>query len=411
LEYVAKAEGKALFKRNQCRWRAVNAMTNAAQIDMALRLRAAIACTHISAALRIALAAILMLGYTICHAGQNVPARNLSASGYVTPSPYSSGSNEGVHSTFMPLALLDTDEINRKLDAQGYANYRGAIAVVYPDLEEPYHSIFSKMIEGIEERAKGRVRTYPLSSNADVAESVALLKRSGTKVVIALGRQGLQVASGLDKDVPVVVGGVLSIPDMGGRNVTGVTLAPDPMLLFARLRSLLPNVRRVIVIYDPVRNDWLIKLARDAARAYGLELVAHEAHDIGSAARLYEAAFASADGRHDAVWLPQDATTVDEGTILPLVLREAWNRSIPVFSSSYLHVRKGALFALYPNNLDLGHTLGTDALNALAGEPLKRGMQPLHEVRTAINLRTASHIGLTISYQKQLNFDSVFPEP
>jgi putative ABC transport system substrate-binding protein len=258
------------------------------------------------------------------------------------------------------------------------------------------------------------VRNYPIAANADIGELNAQLKRNGTKVVIALGRQGLKTATGLDRDLPVVVGGVVSVPEGQNRDLTGVTLTPDPALLFSRLKNLLPGVKRVIVVYDPQQNDWLMKLARDAARAQGLELQAHEARDLAAAARLYESAFASADPRRDAIWLPQDPTTVDEGTILPLVLKNSWDRGVPVFSSSYLHVKKGALFALYPNNVELGRTLASSALNVLAGDPGKNGKQgiaPLREVHIAVNLRTASHIGLNIGYQQQRSFDSIFPEP
>ena len=96
---------------------------------------------------------------------------------------------------------------------------------------------------------------------------------------------------------------------------------------------------------------------------------------------------------------------------MPLVLKESWNRGVPVFSSSFLHVKKGALFALYPNNLELGRNLAVSALSVLAGESRKRGVSPLREVHTAVNLRTASHIGLNIGYQQQRSFDFVFPEP
>jgi putative ABC transport system substrate-binding protein len=164
------------------------------------------------------------------------------------------------------------------------------------------------------------------------------------------------------------------------------------------------------VVYNPQNNEWLIKLARDVAKAQGLELLAFEAKDLASAARQYEAAFAGVDGRRDAVWLPQDPTTVDEGTILPLVLKESWNRNVPVFSSSFLHVKKGALFALYPNNLELGRTLASSARAVLAGESRKRGVVPLREVHTAINMRTASHLGLSIGNQQRRSFDFIFPE-
>jgi putative ABC transport system substrate-binding protein len=167
----------------------------------------------------------------------------------------------------------------------------------------------------------------------------------------------------------------------------------------------------VTVIYNPQHNGWLMPLAQAAARNHGLELVTHEARDMGTAARLYETAFAAADGRRDAIWLPQDPTTVDEGTILPLVLKQAWGRSVPVFSSSFPHVRKGVLFALYPDNRALGRALAGKAQDILAGTVPPPGLAPLQDVLMAVNLRTASHLGLSLDYQQQRRFDFVFPEP
>jgi putative ABC transport system substrate-binding protein len=291
------------------------------------------------------------------------------------------------------------------------ASYASAIAVIYPDLGEPFRSVFNKIIEGIDEQAGMRVNTHPVGPNSNPAELNGLLKRNGTRVVIALGRQGVKIASGLERDIAVVVGGVISVPETESRNLTGISLTPDPALLFNFLKKLLPNAKRVTVIYDPQNNAWLLKLAQAAAKAQGLELVAHEALDLATAARLYEAAFAAADSRFDAIWLPHDATTVDEATILPLVLQESWNRGVPIFSSSFLHVKKGALFALYPNNIELGRDLAKSALAILDGESRKYGVSPLREVYTAVNLRTASHIGLNIDRQQQRGFNFIFPEP
>ena len=303
---------------------------------------------------------------------------------------------------------VDPDPQPRRVGSM-QADVEGAIAVVYPDIGEPYRSVFTKIIEGIEQTTRAKVQPYAVGSNLDPVGLAAQLKASGVKVAIALGRQGLKAVSALDRDIPVVVGGVLLLPDAEHRALSGISLTPDPALLFARLKSLQPTVRRVLVVYDPQHNEWLIRLAREAARAQGLELVAHEARDLAGAIRLYEAMFASVDARRDALWLPQDPTTVDEAAVLPLVLRESWNRNVPVFSSSYLHVKKGALFVLYPNNVELGRTLAMSALRILSGDA-RKGMVPLREVYTAVNLRTASHIGLNISHQLQRSFDSVFPE-
>lgn len=317
------------------------------------------------------------------------------------------GEVHGARQDVRPLLVAELTESAKRADMQ----MSGTLAVIYPDIGEPYRSVFAKIIEGIEDGSKISVQSYPVRINQDPAELVSQLKRHGTRAVIALGRQGLQASAGLEREVPVVVGGVLAVPDAESRNLTGISLTPDPALLFARLKGLMPGVKRVIVVYNPQQNDWLIKAAREAARLQSLELVAHEARDLASAARLYEAAFAGADAKREAVWLPQDATTVDETTILPLVLKESWNRGVPVFSSSFLHVKKGALFALYPNNRELGRTLAGSAQAAITGDMRRRGIVPLRDVQTAVNLRTASHIGLTIGYQQQRTFDYVFPEP
>lgn len=295
--------------------------------------------------------------------------------------------------------------------AYGYVAAAGpeALAVVYPDIGQPYRKVFTEIIEGIEEQARTRVKGYPVAANADFNELQSTLKKNGGKVVIALGRQGLQAAAAFDPSLGVVVGGVSSVPDAD--KLRGISLTPDPALLFSHLKSLVPTVKRVFVVYSPQHSQAMLKTAREAARGQGLELVALEAADLAAAVRRYETAFAGADGRTDALWLPQDPVTVEETTVLPLVLKESWNRNVPIFSSSILHVKKGALFALFPNNFELGKELASIALSLLNGDTSRAGVSPLRSVRTAFNTRTASHIGINVASGQQRTFDFVYPEP
>lgn len=309
-------------------------------------------------------------------------------------------------------AIVLTDNLLAQSDTKPQIPQSNAtIAVIYPNVAEPYRGIFTKIIEGIEEKAKVKVKSLAIDNNVDANEVNSQLKRYGAKVVIALGRQGLKTAHNLDRDLTVVVGGILSAPENEQQNLTGISFTPDPGILFTRLKTLLPETRRVFVVYDPQHNESLIRIAREAAKVHGLELVTLPVSDMASAARAYENHLQQMDNRRDALWLPHDPTTVEEKTILPLVLKLSWNANIPIFSSNFLHVKKGALFALYPNNLELGRNLAHAALGILAGESRKRGISPLKDLHTAVNLRTASHIGLNISYQQQRTFDFVFPEP
>ena len=199
-----------------------------------------------------------------------------------------------------------------------------SIAVIYPDVPEPYRSVFAQIIGGIEEKARGQVITVAMGAEVNPGELNESLRRQGIKVVIALGRQGMKAASVLDRNIAVVVGGVLAAQSNDQRNMQVNILSPDPALLFSRLKGMMPKVRRVFVVYDPRHNEWMIRLAKSAARNQGLELIVYEAQDLRSAMRAYQDIFATVDRLHDALWLPQDSTSVEESTMLPLVLQESW---------------------------------------------------------------------------------------
>lgn len=284
-----------------------------------------------------------------------------------------------------------------------------SIAVIYPDIGEPYRSVFAQIITGIESKTKGRVTNFAVGANADVSELNSSLMQKDTKVVIALGRQGAKAASTLDSKIGVVVGGVLTASgsDARGRQVN--SLSPDPSLLFARLKTMMPKTKRIFAVYDSQQNDWLIRLAKEGARAQGMELIVYPAQDLRSAMLAYQEILSTANPQHDALWLPHDPVTVEESTVLPMVLRESWNRNLAVFSSSFGHVKRGVLFSLYPNNVELGRHLADSALNFQAtGENETSGMLPLREVLMAINLRTAQHLGINTG--RPLTFDMAFPE-
>ena len=305
------------------------------------------------------------------------------------------------------IAIADTSGTigQKQTTAQGKA----PIAVIYPDIGEPYRSVFEQIIEGVEDKAKARVVRITMGPNVDVEELKGNLRRQNVKVVIALGQQGMKIASRLDRDMGVVVGGVIAPPASEMRNVPVNSLSPDPALLFSHLKALMPAVRRVFAVYDQRQSGWLINQAKEVARKQDLELVAYEAQDLRSAVQIYQDIFASADGRHDALWLLQDSISAENGSVLPLVLQESWSRNLAVFSSSSGHVRRGVLFSLYPDNTEMGRHLADTALEFLAsGEYGKHGMILLQEVLMAINLRTAEHLGLKPGRKQE--FGMVFPE-
>ena len=283
------------------------------------------------------------------------------------------------------------------------------IAVIYPDIGEPYRQIFTEIISGIEDKVGAPVANYPVHPGTDIGTLKTSLNRHNIKVVIALGRQGMKTAQMLNNHIRVVVGGVLTMPENGLDEQPVISLTPDPALLFARMKALMPSMKRVFVVYDPAVNGWLMTLAESSARALGLELVAYKAQNLRRAVGFYQQIFSQADGRSDALWLPQDPTTVEDSSILPLVLQDSWNSNLAVFSSNFGYVRRGVLFSLYPDNAGLGKSLAGLAQDILVtGDYKKHGLMPLRDVKSAVNSRTAKHLG--INPNRLQSFNKIFPE-
>lgn len=297
------------------------------------------------------------------------------------------------------------------LSAAEALGQKATIGVLYPNVREPYKSVFMSIMQGIDDGLDTNTTRYPLD---DVTEPSALntsLERDRVGVVIALGTKGATAARRLENGIHVIVGAVLTEPSQGGSGFSGITLSPDPQILFERLTKVAPSARRVTVIYDPLSNQWLIDRAHVAARSQALLLNAIPAEDLAAGARLYRTLLETTAGVSEVIWIPQGDDTVDENAILPLVLQEAWDKKIVVISSNPSHVRKGALMALYPDNAGLGRSLAAMALETLrTGGVNKAKFVPLRDLLTAVNIRTAEHLGLEPTPKNERHFDMVFPE-
>lgn len=284
------------------------------------------------------------------------------------------------------------------------------VGVVYPDIPAPYREIFTQIVAGIRAAPGLTVRRYPLQADDGPTALRRWVHAHGCRAVIALGRRGVAVAQAMGDTVPVVTGAVLITNPAADPGTLGISLAPAPSRLFARLRELAPGVRRVAVVYNPAHSAWLIERARVAARARGLKLTALAASDLGAAVHRYRRIFEDAEPGRLALWLPQDPTTVDARSVLPLVLQEAWDRDVAVFSSNPAYVARGVLFALYPDNMAMGTSLGRMASAAARREgPTAPHLRLLRDLLIAVNLRTADHLGLAFTGRQVQAFNLVFP--
>lgn len=307
-----------------------------------------------------------------------------------------------IHRLIAPLVLLLAAPFSTAVVADTALLPR--VAVVYPHVREPYRSVFRSISDGITSESAGS-RVYEIPADED---SHAVLRRIDSQpfdAMILLGKRGLDLSAQMNVGKPRIVGAVFAQPQDVTSGVTVVSLAPAPRLLFAKLHELAPSVRRIHVIHGSDSNDWLIERARRDAAEAGYELHPQRMESLRDGANAYRELLRRMQSPQDALWLLQASPFLDESSVLQMVLRAAWDRNLVVFSSNPSHVPKGALFALFPDNVELGRYLAQQASRPEATQPR---LEPLNQLDTAINIRTADHLGLGLD-ARDTRFDMVFP--
>lgn len=286
----------------------------------------------------------------------------------------------------------------------GGAHAETRIGVLYPESATAYLKLYQTIIDGMAEAGDVRLYSRMISDKDSVAGVQTWLLENKCQASIVLGNLSPEVTGFLIATLPVIHGASA----LNDNDQPGVSLAASPARMFSRLRQIKSGVERVFVVYKPQATGWLIAAGQAAARDQGLELVASPCDDVQQAGAAFARILQQARPGKDAIWLTLDPVA-PLNQMLPVLLRESWDKDLVLFSNNPVDVAKGALFALYPDYPAMGRQLAERAKRQLAN-PSLRGPEASEHLNSAFNTRTASHLGISLSDQKLQAFDRVFPE-
>lgn len=286
---------------------------------------------------------------------------------------------------------------------------QGRVGIVIPELREPFKSIFEAVGEGVELQQKGKADQFLLKKSHKPEDITQWVNDQKLSSVIALGVSGHKATAHLPSSMPVVLGALLAKP--GASNTRpGVALTPSPISLFNLLQQISPKHKKVVVVYNPSKNQWILDLAMQQLGQKDLQLSNLVAVDLKQAVLMYDKVLSENNPEDTALWLLPDPSIIDNKVVLPFVLKKSWDNNFVVFSSALAHVKKGVLFSMFPDNIAHGEQLAR-----LVAEQMKNGPElgniiyPSLGLQKALNSRVAEHLGLSISHSERREFDVVFP--
>ncbi len=277
--------------------------------------------------------------------------------------------------------------------------FSSGLLIIYPSVKAPYNKIYKDIIKGIETNYGGLTNKLKIApNNADhmLAEKI---EKYQPDVLITLGRQSLKEVGGLNLSTPLVAGAITKTDQA----VSGVSMTPDPEIILSHLLMIAPFVSRVYVVADTDRYAQ-IERANAYLKQQDKILKTEKATSIQQAADKYLKIINSASAS-DAIWLMRGAS-LNDPSILMLVLEAAWKKKIVVFSSNPAHVKRGALFSVYPDNEKMGAALARVAqqLNRPDYQATPNlGLSPLRNLHLIVNKRTSKHLGINPNNISGLN--------
>ncbi len=280
-----------------------------------------------------------------------------------------------------------------------------SVAVIYPEVREAYKKVFNNITEGVEAELKQNILLREINKNTSPSETRAWLSKNSISAVVALGNKSIQ-AIGPDLDIPTVIGAVVFQPDTN--QYAGISLSPSPEQLFSGLRVLLPTLKTIHVVYDPARNQWEVEAAAELAVSLGITVKPYPSEDLRTAAKAYRDIQSKMDSESEALWLPLGGPARDKA-ILQNILETAWVKEHAVISSNLADVKRGVLFAMYPDNVGMGENLGRllkEVVNQTQSEPKIYFTTALFK---AINRRTAEHLNIRIGQSDLDEYNFIYP--
>lgn len=302
------------------------------------------------------------------------------------------GWNRWLARLFLPLMVIFSSGLSSE-------SVSAELMVVYPEVKAPFSKVFEDISEGARGGFEGNTTFVELGEKANLQPEVNSKKPD---IVLALGKRSLLTANALENRPPLVLGAVNS----GQYDYPGIVMIPDPEVILDRLLVLSPGVKRVHVVQKSKGDDLQLRGAKEYLASRNIELIVDPAADLREAATIYAEMLENANSG-DAVWILQDGSYVNSA-IFSLLLDAAWNKNLVVFSSNPLHVKHGALFAVYPDNKKMGASLGKIANEVLAQNTAPT-MRPLRDVLLAVNERTGNHLGISLSNDVREKVDLILP--
>ena len=241
------------------------------------------------------------------------------------------------------------------------------------------------------------------NAQGDIANSQLIAQNfvtQGQDMIFAIGTQAAQSAANSTDEIPVLItavtdavqAGLVQSVEKSGTNVAGTSDAVPIDIQLKLMKSLLPEVKKVGILYNTseINSEIQIAQVKELAETHGLEIIADGVSNTNEISQVLQ----SIIGDIDVLYALTDNVIA---SAMPLITSEAMAKNIAVIGAEEAHVTAGALATEGINYYDLGFQTGLMAAKVLKGEDISQmPVSTLKDMELVINESTAGSLGISI---------------
>jgi putative ABC transport system substrate-binding protein len=236
---------------------------------------------------------------------------------------------------------------------------------------------------------------YDLRGDLERGKQLARkIRASDSSLVVAVGLKAALAAKVEIVDIPVLYMMILDPlkHHLTAANMTGILLDISMDRQFKVMRTFLPSLRRIGMLYDPDKTTAKLKEAESYADAHEFTL---HGFAVGNEKEVPQQ-LRTLLSESEALWLVPDSTVLTDES-LRFILESSVAKQVPVIGFSPELTRLGALLSLSIDYGEVGREAGLLAKRILNGDhPLPLKPIPVQRIKISVNQKTARYLGITI---------------
>jgi putative tryptophan/tyrosine transport system substrate-binding protein len=223
--------------------------------------------------------------------------------------------------------------------------------------------IFDSAVEGfVKFLEKQNINAQVKVFDKDNKNVIPAVKEIKPVVILAVGSSSARLIADEIKDIPVVFSVIMDTKSSGmvSRNIIGASVDIPASMQLKILKSGVPSIKRIGVVYNPGENEAVIREAQATANELGFILKTYPVHSENEIPDLKDLPI-------DLLWVIPD-TVVSKPAIISRFIQMGLKYKIAVMGFTRSYARSGALLGLSCDYEDIGRQAAEIVLKLAKGE-------------------------------------------